>query len=168
VKNEEILRKELLALLEGGNAHMGFAEVVADFPMEHINARPPNCPYSFWHFVEHIRIAQWDILEFVVNPAHRSPPWPAGYRPRPGELTDEAGWTRSVRAVLDDLEAVKALVREPKTGLFDPIPHAPGYTVFREVLLVADHNAHHVGELAILRQVAGLWPRGREYLTGRP
>ncbi len=94
--DEKVLRKELLALLDSHNAHMSFADAVADFPMEHINSKPANCPYSFWHLVEHIRIAQWDIVEFILDPEHESPRWPEGYRPRPEEKTDEAGWAKSV------------------------------------------------------------------------
>jgi DinB superfamily len=166
MNDDKVLRKELLSLLDGGNAHMSFADAVADFPMERINAKPANCPYSFWHLVEHIRIAQWDILEFVVNPKHASPRWPEGYRPRPEEKTDEAGWTRSVGAVIADLEKVKHIVSDPSTEFFMPIAHAAGYTVFREILLMADHNSHHVGELAIMRQIEDLWPEDRRYLTG--
>jgi hypothetical protein len=168
MKADELVREELLALLEGGNAHMDFAEVVADFPLRHINSKPPNTPYSFWHFVEHIRITQWDILEFIRNPDHVSPSYPEGYRPRPEAKTDAEGWRRSVAGVLADLEALQEIVRDPKTDLFAPLPHAPGYTVFREIVLAADHNAYEVGELAIMRQVMGLWPPGREYLTGKP
>ncbi len=164
----ETLRRELLALLEGGNAHMGFEEVVADFPPEHINSKPPHTPYSFWHFVEHIRIAQWDILEFIRDPRHVSPDYPQGYRPRPTEKTDEKGWRKSIDSVLADLEALQEIVRDPKTDLFAPIPHARSYTIFREIVLAADHNAYHIGELAVLRQVMNVWPEGRKYLTGKP
>ncbi len=168
MKTNETLRSELLALLEGGNAHMGFAEVVADFPPEHINSKPPHTPYSFWHFVEHIRIAQWDILEFIRNPRHVSPDYPEGYRPRPTEKTDERGWQKSVDGVLADLESLQEIVRDPTTDFFAPIPHARSYTIFREIVLAADHNAYHVGELAVLRQVMNIWPEGRKYLTGKP
>jgi hypothetical protein len=168
MKTNEPLRRELLALLEGVNAHMSFAEVVADFPLEHINSKPTHTPYSIWHFVEHIRIAQWDILEFIRNPRHVSPDYPEGYRPRPTEKTDERGWRKSIDAVLADLEALQDIVRDPKTDFFAPISHAPDYTIFREILLAADHNAYHIGELAVLRQVMNVWPAGRKYLTGKP
>jgi len=168
MKDDPVLRKELLALLEGGNAHMGFNEVLADFPREHINSKPPNTPYSFWHFVEHIRIAQWDILEFIRNPNHVSPDYPQGYRPRPDEVTDQAGWSKSISGFLTDLEDLKELVRNEKTKLFAPIPHAPGYTIFREIILAADHNAYHIGELAVMRQVMNIWPAHNLYLTGKP
>lgn len=165
---EQLMRKELLALLDSQNAHMSFLEVVADFPLEHINSKPPNTPYSFWHFVEHIRIAQWDIVEFIRDPGHVSPPYPQGYRPGPDEKGNEKQWRKSIESVLGDLEVLKGLVADPATDLFAPIPHAPQYTIFREVLVAADHNAYHVGEIALMRQVLDLWPEGNKYYTGRP
>lgn len=162
------VRTELLALLDGGNAHMGLDEVVAGFPMDAINRKAPGTPYSFWHFLEHIRIAQWDILEFIRNPGHVSPDYPAGYRPRPHEVTDAEGWNATMCDLRSDLAALRDIVRNPRNDLFAPLPHARGFTLLREILLVADHNAYHIGELAILRQVTGLWPPGNPYLTGRP
>jgi hypothetical protein len=168
MKADELVRRELLALLDGGNAHIGFAEVIADFPPEQVNRKPPHTPYSFWHFVEHIRIAQWDILEFIRNPHHVSPKYPEEYRPLPTETTDAKGWQKSVAGVLGDLEQLLELVRDPATDLYAPLPHARDYTLFREVVLAADHNAYHIGELAIMRQVQDNWPAGSKYLTGRP
>ncbi len=168
MNRNDVLKKELVALLDGGNAHMGFTEVVAHFPANHINRKPPNTPYSFWHFVEHIRIAQWDILEFIRNPNHVSPKYPYGYRPDPEETTDEEGWHNSVSRVVSDMNELKEIIREPLTDLFAPIPHAPEYTIFREIVLAADHNSYHTAELAIMRQVMGIWPEGMKYLTGRP
>jgi DinB superfamily len=168
MKADQVVRKELLALLEGGNAHMGFEEVVADFPMGYINIKAPQTPYSFWHFVEHIRIAQWDILEFVRDPRHVSPHYPEGYRPSPDQKTDEQGWLKSIERVLADLQALKDIVLDEKTDLLAPIPHATDYTIFREVVLAADHNAYHVGEIAIMRQVMNIWPERNKYLTGKP
>jgi hypothetical protein len=166
MKPDAVIRKELLALLDGGNAHMGFDEVVADFPMQYINSKAPHSPYSCWHLVEHMRIAQWDILEFIRNPKHVSPHYPEGYRPRPEDKTDEKGWLKAINGVRADMDALKEMVRDEKTNLFSPIPHARSYTIFREIILAADHNAYHIGELAIMRQVLNLWPVGREYLTG--
>ena len=122
MKDDKVLRTELIALLDSSNAHMSFADAVADFPMGSINAKPANCPYSFWHLVEHIRITQWDILEFVLDPKHASPRWPEGYRPRPEAKTDEAGWRTSVDAVLADLERLKRLVTELSTDFLGPFP----------------------------------------------
>jgi hypothetical protein len=168
MKPDDILRRELVELLEGGNAHMSFQEAIADFPPDHINSKPPNTPYSFWHFIEHIRIAQWDILEFLRNPDHVSPSYPEGYRPGPDDTTDEAGWRGSVAAVVEDMKALREMVEDPAVDLFAPIPHALRYTLFREILLAADHNAYHIGEIALMRQVMNIWPEDRPYLTGRP
>lgn len=166
MSDEKTVREELLALLQGGNAHMSFEEAVAEFPPDFINAKPPQTPYSFWHFVEHLRIAQWDILEFIRNPKHVSPRYPEGYRPTPDQTTDESGWRTSCQSFMADLEALQEIVR---TGdLLSPLPHASAYTICREILLAADHNAYHIGELAIMRQVMGIWPENNRYLTGRP
>lgn len=155
---DEIIRDQLLALLRGGNAHMPFAEAVANFPLEHINTHLPHLPYSFWHLLEHIRLTQWDILDFIRNPDYQYLPWPAGYWPAPETNADEAQWNQTIADFHADLQALESLVRDPATNLTAPIPHAPDYTVFREILLVADHNAYHIGELGILRQIVGLWP----------
>jgi hypothetical protein len=168
MKTEEVLREELLALLEGGNAHMSFDEVLADFPLEFINRRPPNTPYAFWHFVEHLRIAQWDILEFIRDPAHVSPEYPAGYRPSAEAKTDEKGWEKSCRGFRADLKALQEMVRDGNVDLLAPLPHARSYNICREIILAADHNAYHIGELAILRQVMDIWPPQNRYLTGKP
>ncbi len=168
MKNNEMVRKELLALLKGGNAHMTFDEALADFPLEYINKKPPHTPYSFWHFVEHLRIAQWDILEFVKNPGHVSPEYPAGYRPAPDEQTDKSGWQRSCDRFNADLKALQELVRDESIDLLAPLHHARSYNIFREILLAADHNAYHIGEIAIMRQLMNIWPEGNRYLTGRP
>ena len=153
------VRKQVVALLSGGNAHMGFKETVADYPMTEINTYPPNVSYSFWHLLEHIRIAQSDILEFVRQPGHVSPEWPAGYWPDKDERTDSAGWQRTIAGIEADLDAMIQIVLAPQTDLTAELAHAPGYNILREALLVADHNVHHLGEFAILRQVMGTWNR---------
>ena len=156
--SDQILRQHLVTLLKGRGAHMSVQDAVADIPDECINARPPNVSYTFWHLVEHIRIAQWDILEYVRNPAYVSPKWPEGYWPHPDAQTDRAGWDDSIRRFNEDLNAMEAIVLDPATDLLAPIPHGyDGHTILREVLLVADHNAYHTGELGILRQVMNTW-----------
>lgn len=166
-QTDTTMRSELISLLEGANAHMSFEEAVAEIPLPRINEKPPRTPYSLWHFVEHIRIAQWDILEFIRNPQHVSPDYPMGYRPSPDTTTNEEGWLNSLEGVHSDLRALKAIVMDPHTNLLAPLPHASGYTIFREILTVADHNAYHIGELALLRQVMGMWPDHLAYLTGK-
>ena len=155
---DKVLREQLLFLLRGGNAHMSFDQAVAEFPLEYINGQPPNVSYSPWQLLEHIRIAQWDILEFTRNPDHVSPQWPEGYWPRSGEKANEIKWEKTIGDFRVDLGALQDMVEDPGTDLVAPIPHAQGYTVLREILLVADHNAYHIGEFAILRQVMGAWP----------
>ncbi len=159
---DKVLREQLLALLRGGNAHMNFDQAVADFPLDHINTKPPTVPYTSWHLVEHIRRAQLDILEFIRDPDYVSPEWPSGYWPTQDATTDQAGWEKSILDFRADLESIKEMVKDPRTDFFSPIPHAPGYNIFREILLVADHNAYHIGEFAILRQVMSTWPNTRK------
>jgi hypothetical protein len=158
MNESSVLREQLLALLRGGQAHMGFDDVTADFPMSLINTRPPHVTYTPWHLVEHLRITQWDILEFVRNPAHVSPEWPKGYWPDPAQQASAADWDNTVRLFRQDLKGVEALVTDPRTDFYQVIPHGSGQTILREILLVADHNAYHIGELGILRQVMQAWP----------
>lgn len=163
----EAVRLELLSLLDGGNAHMTFSEVIAGFPADKATLCPPRTPYSFWHFIEHIRITQWDILEFIRNPGHISPDYPMGYRPPVDEKSTPEKWNKTVREIVADLNELKQIVQDPDSDIFAPLPHAPDYSIFREIITVSSHNSYHTGELAILRQVTGLWPRGMEYLTGK-
>lgn len=158
MSTDQVIRDQLLALLRGGNAHMTFDDAVAGFPLEHINTHPPQVPYTFWHLLEHLRLTQWDILDFIRNPNYQYLPWPAGYWPAPDALADPVQWAQTIADFHADLQAIEALVKDPQTDLTAPLPHAPDYTIFREILLVADHNAYHIGELGILRQIVGLWP----------
>jgi hypothetical protein len=160
METDSVLREELLALLRGGNAHMPLEDAVADFPAEAMNLRPPNVPYTSWHLLEHLRRTQKDILEFIRDPQYVSPPWPAGYWPDPEARTDPAGWEKTLKGFHADMADLEAMVQDAQVSLTAPIPHAPGYTIFREILLVADHNAYHTGEFAILRQVMGTWKDG--------
>ena len=156
--NDEVVRQELVALLDGRQAHMNFEDSVAGFPMEFANVRPPNVPYTPWQLLEHIRITQWDILEFVRNPNYQSPNWPEGYWPAPETRASESDWRKTVEAIQADLRAMKEMALDPAVDLYSRIPHGSGQTILREVMLVADHNAYHIGEFAILRQVMGSWP----------
>jgi DinB superfamily len=161
-KTGRVIRRELLGLLQGGNAHMSFADAVSGFPVKEINQRLPNASYTVWHLLEHMRIAQWDILEFVRKPDHISPEFPDGYWPKPDEAATPAQWKKTIREFSEDLEAFGVLVNNPKTDFFQPIPHAKDYTVFREVLLAADHNAYHIAEIVAIRRLLNLKPI-REY-----
>ena len=157
--SDQVVREQLLALLNGGNTHMSFEQAVADFPAEHFNTTPPNVAYTPWHILEHIRIAQWDILEFIRNPDHVSPQWPSGYWPHPEETVNQDQWERTISLFLSNLGSLRDIVTDPDVDLYAPIPHAADYTIFREILVVSDHNAYHIGEFAILRQVMGTWSK---------
>jgi hypothetical protein len=154
---DDVVREQVLQLLRGGNAHLTLDQIVEGFPSEAINALPPNVPYSPWHLLEHIRIAQSDILEFMRDPDHVSPKWPEGYWPAKGEEADQARWQDTIQSLHSDMQELQAMVQDPTTDLYADLPHAEGYTVLREMLLVADHNSHHLGEFAILRAVMGTW-----------
>lgn len=161
MSNDQPLRAHVLALLRGGNAHLTFEQAVADFPAERLNSPVPNAPYTPWQIIEHMRIAQRDILEFIRDPDYVSPKWPEGYWPDPAAQIDAAQWEQLLDDFRADIQAMQDLVADPDTDLLAPIPHAPDYTILREALLVADHNAYHIGEFAILRQVMGTWPESR-------
>ncbi len=157
----EILREQLLGLLNGEDAHMTFEEAVTDFPVGAIDSRTPNVTFSPWHLLEHLRITQWDILEYVRMPGHVSPDWPAGYWPAPAALATPEGFATTVASFRADQAALRALVADPAIDLVAVLPGTPGHTILREVRIVADHNAYHVSEFAILRQVMGTWPPDR-------
>ncbi|HEX8748686.1 MAG TPA: DinB family protein [Pyrinomonadaceae bacterium] len=150
---DKALREHLLYLLGGGGAHVDFETAIGDFPLEIINRKAEHVPYTPWQVLEHMRIAQWDILEFSRNGAHVSPPWPEGYWPQSEAEADEATWKNSAERFRSDLEAMKRLVEDPSTDLFAPIEHGTGQTILREALLVADHNAYHLGVLVTLKRL---------------
>ena len=155
------MRSEALAILDSVDAHMTFDEAVADFPEWAMNARAPNVDYTPWHLIEHLRITQWDILEYIRNPSHVSPDWPVGYWPDRDATATSEQFAATVAAFRADLAALRELVADPATDLLAAMAHTPGHTVMREVRIVADHNAYHTGEFAILRQVMGSWPADR-------
>ncbi len=155
--SDDVVRQQLLFLLQGGGAHMPLEKAVADFPPALMNSRPPHVSYSFWQLLEHIRIAQWDILDFIRNPHYQELSWPEGYWPAPDAVADAEAWQTTLRQIGDDTQALIAIVQDPATDLYADLPHAAGYTILREILLVADHNAYHVGEFAILRQIMNAW-----------
>jgi DinB superfamily len=151
------LREHLVYLLQGGGAHLDFDAAIADLPPG-LRCKGPGVPHTPWRLLEHLRIAQWDILEFCRNPRHVSPTFPEGYWPKGDAPPDDAAWDRSVAAFRADLRAMQDLVADPKTDLFAPLVHGKGQTVLREALLVADHNAYHLGQLVVVRRALGAWP----------
>lgn len=157
----DILREQLLELVDGHGAHMPFDAAVADFPDEAISRRPPNVSYTPWHLVEHIRIAQRDILDYIRDRAYLAPNWPEEYWPARDATATPDEFARSIADFRADRQALRELVADPATDLLATIPGTPGHTILREVRLVGAHNAYHIGEFAILRQVMGTWPPGR-------
>lgn len=151
------LREQIVDLLNGGNAHLPFTEAVADFPPAQINTRPPRVDYTFWHLVEHLRINQRDILTYLTDPDYIEPAWPREYWPATDAEASPEDWTASIAAFEQDLAAIVAIVSDEQNDLLTPVPSNPEHTLLREALIVADHNAYHIGELAILRQVCDAW-----------
>lgn len=161
MSHDRALRDHLLYLLRGGGAHLDFEKAIADLPAKLRGGKPAGLPHTPWRLLEHLRICQWDILEFSRNPKHVSPQFPAGYWPAGDAPPDDAAWDRSVEAFRADLKAMQDLVADPDTDLFAPIPNGDGQTVLREALLVADHNAYHLGQLVTVRRLLGAWPEDR-------
>jgi hypothetical protein len=151
------LRQHVLELLQGGGAHVKFDSVCTGFPASLRGQEAPGIPHTAWQLVEHMRIAQWDILEFSRNKRHVSPEFPYGYWPRTAAPADSAAWNNSLKAFKKDLKAMQELVADPATDLFARLPWGDGPTVLREALLVADHNAYHLGQMVWLRRLLGAW-----------
>jgi hypothetical protein len=155
--NDASLREHLINLLTKGQAHATFEDAVKNMPAELRGKRPRGAEHSPWQILEHLRIAQWDILEFSRDAKHQSPEWPGGYWPKSAAPPDDKAWDKSVRAFRRDLKAICALVLDEKIDLYAKIPHGEGQTILREALLTADHNAYHVGELVLVRRLLGAW-----------
>ena len=151
------LREHLLFLLTGEGAHAGFEAAVKDVSPRIRGLKPKGADHTPWELLEHLRIAQWDILEFSRNAKHVSPEWPAGYWPPAAEPPDDAAWDESVAAFSADLDAMAALASDESIDLYAPIPWGTGQTVLRELLLVAAHNAYHLGQLVLVRKMLGEW-----------
>lgn len=151
------LRQQLADALAWKDAHADFDAAIEGIPADKRGARPHGLPYSAWQLLEHLRIAQHDILDFCVNPDYEEMTWPDDYWPKSPEPPDEAAWHKSVEQYKADREQVAALATDPKIDLTATIPHGQGQTYLREVLLVLDHAAYHVGELVLLRRLLGIW-----------
>jgi DinB superfamily len=156
-KKQKTLQKHLVELLKGGEAHVNFENAVKDWPAKLRGEKPIGAAHSPWEVLEHMRIAQWDILEFTRNPKHVSPVFPAGYWPNSPAPPDKNAWEQSVNTFRADLNAMIQMVERRSTDFLAPIPHGDGQTVLREMLVLADHNAYHLGELVLLRRLLGSW-----------
>ena len=158
MSHDKALRQHLINLLRSKHAHLDFDTVIARLPAKLRGAKVRGLPFTAWRLLEHVRIAQWDILEFSRNAQHVSPNFPEDYWPKTDAPPSAAAWEKSVAAFRKDLRAMQDLVADPSTDLFVPIPHGTGQTILREALLVADHNSYHLGQLALLRRLLGAWP----------
>lgn len=158
IQDKEV-RNQLVRMLTVRQAHMDFEDAVADFPAEHINTRPANCDYTFWHLLEHIRICQLDILEYIVSTDYEWPNFPDDLWPDKMTKTDLAGWQATIDAFYADRQALVDVINDPTKDLFVPLTNSGEHrhNILREINIIAAHNAYHTGELGILRQTMGLW-----------
>ena len=155
----DAVREQVVNLLRGGQAHVTFDDVIEKFPTKLRGTKPNGAPYTAWQLLEHMRIAQWDILEFSRNPKHVSPSWPEGYWPKTEKPPSDTAWQKSIASIKEDLLSMQKLVENPKTDLYSKIPHGTGQNILREALLVADHNAYHIGQFLLLRRLLGAWTK---------
>jgi len=149
---DEALRDHLVQLLDGGHAHITFKDAIKNFPIDQVGVRPEGSPHSAWELLEHIRIAQNDILRFSQSADYQSPKWPQGYWPASPAPEKPELWMRSVRAIKKDLAEFIAMIRDPKRDLYRPFAWGDGQTLLREALLIADHNSYHLGQLVLVRK----------------
>ena len=157
LNNDAALRQQIVDVLREGHAHATFDAAIKSLPATLRGKRPKGAEHSPWEILEHLRIAQWDILEFSRDAKHQSPQWPSGYWPASAAPPNDKAWDKSVRAFRRDLNAMCALVEARSADLFAKIPHGDGQTILREALLAADHNAYHLGEMILVRRLLGAW-----------
>jgi hypothetical protein len=157
---KDAVRAEVRNLVHGPS-YMTFDDVVAGFPMKHINTRPPNVTYTPWHLLEHMRIAQRDILEYIQDEDYHHPGWPADYWPASDAEADANAWRKTIAQFRKDRAALEKIAGNARVALGAPLPYARQHTYIRELLIVSEHNTYHIGELAILRQLMGAWPAKR-------
>ena len=158
MNQDQQLREQVVNLLKSRGAHLDFDKAIADLPVELRGAKSDGVDHTPWRLLEHLRICQWDILEYSRDPNHVSPDFPDGYWPDGDAPPTDEAWDQSVKSFRDDLQAMQDLVSDTSVDLFAQIPHGqPGHTVLREALLVADHNAYHLGQLVVVRRALGAW-----------
>lgn len=156
MKKENELIEELVFLLQKGNARVSTDEALSGIPFEKINTRVNGLPYTLWCLTEHLRIAQWDLVEFCSNPRHQSPEWPTGYWPAQENVSDKL-WLKCLGEIKADRERMIRLLRNADGDLFTPFPYGTGQNLCREALVLADHNSYHTGEIVVLRRLLGIW-----------
>lgn len=155
MNKDDTIRKHLLASLQGRNAHLSFEQTIKDFPDNYYNKKIPGIQYSCWDLLEHLRIAQWDILDFILNSKYQSKTWPDAYWPK--DEGNKEKWKNSVKNFLNDRKELETMLEDNAIDLYGPILHAQDYTIFREIVIVIDHNSYHTGQLLSLRRALGIW-----------
>ena len=164
MRRDEILRENLLALLTGEYARMSFDDAAQDFPLDRINENLPNSDCTPWGLLEHMRIAQEDILDFIKNPDYQEKEWPKEYWPKKGKKATPADWKKTINDFRRDFKELENIVGSPDTDLYQSIPWGDGITILREIVTLANHNAFHLGEFAIMRQAMRTWGEGHKPL----
>jgi hypothetical protein len=155
--NRKFVVEELITLIEEGNAHASFENAVEGISMDLINVVPDHLPYNIWQLAEHMRITQWDIVEFCLGPDHQSPKWPDEYWPAAGQDIGKDRWEATLNAIRKDRERFLDLLRDEERDLYTPFIYGDGQSLFREALLIADHNSYHTGEIIVIRRLLGNW-----------
>ena len=150
---DQEVRVHLLVLLNGGNAHKTFDRAVKDFPEKLMNVYPPGLSYTFWHLLEHIRIAQWDILEFIKDPSFISPRWPEGYWPKPDQMADKVMWDKTLQNYFNDRDALEKIIKDQEIDLCEPLKEGTDFTVLREILIVDDNASYNICQFSVLKQI---------------
>ncbi len=160
MSHDSELRKQLVNLLIFKQAHVDFVEAITDFPAEYINTKAEGCSYSFWHLLEHLRLCQKDILDYIVSDTYRWPKFPDDYWPEGDATADLSSWNHAVQQFLADRQELVKIIQDPKADLFAPLPNSGErqHNILREINICASHNAYHTGELVILRKIMGIWP----------
>jgi hypothetical protein len=153
----DLLISNLIQLLSKGNAHATLDDALRNIPYKLLAETPAGLPYNIWQIAQHIRISQWDILEFSRNPKYKSPEWPKGYWPSEREPASEEAWKKCVHQIKEDRNTFIELIKNAGENLYKPIPGGDGQTLFREALVLADHNSYHTGEIIVLRRLLGDW-----------
>ncbi|WP_187263557.1 DinB family protein [Pontibacter beigongshangensis] len=159
MNKDQLLRDHLTRLMRCGQAFMPLQEVLQGITVADAGKTVKHLPYTLWQLIEHLRIALYDILDFTRNPAYQSPAWPDGYWPEEYAPADQATLEGSIRSIKAGVDAMVELVQDPANDLFKPFPHGNGQTLLREALLVAEHNAYHLGEIVVFKRLLGKWDK---------
>lgn len=158
MKDQSRIRELLLEQFSGKNAHVDFDSAVDNLSLKDIGIKPQGFPHSIWELVEHIRIAQHDIVAFSQDPDYSSPSWPDGYWPESPKPMDEQAWNDTLAAIKRDHRTMVGIIKDETNNLLEPIPHGDGQTLFREAMLIVDHNAYHIGQIVLIRRAMDIWP----------